>query len=661
MKDHQILIFALTAGGLGLLYALAWTAWITGRPYSSERLQSVAASLRERVHGSLRGKYLVAWAVALAVAVALYPLGTWLANGFVAGVVGSALAVYLGAVLSTATSLQGAETAQRGTGQALAALLRGGSAAGLLVTALGLISVAGPYWLAGTALAAEGVLRCLVGVGLGASVVSLFLRLSDSLYPRQSDTGADQGGESSGMGPDQADAIAGDGASLTADLYESFVLALVVAMWIAGTVFGPDSPWVEFPLLIGGLAIPATLIGGLFGPLGRKLRVIGALYRGLLVAMLVVGGLLYYVVNWFLAIPDVEPAFDRSGLLAALAVGLALAGLLAILGEHAAAQSFSPVKRIAAASESGPAANLIAGAAAGMEVAGLPVVAIAAGVVTAYQLGGGLAGSPGAGLFAVALSAAVALSLVGMVTAIGSYGIVAGRVEGLAALADRSDTTRAAAEPLAAAGLNGRAIAKGYAVAVAGWVALLLVAAYFRSAAPLVGSDPANPALLMALLVGAFLPYGFAAALLKSAGRRLEQARSHLREAAIGQELETLGATPGFLSLLRGTLLPAFIPLGLPIVTGLLAGRSGLGALLVGCVATGLVQGVAMTSGGGGWEGARRYIEGGRFGGRLSGAHQAAITGDTVAGVYKDIAGPALGPMIKAIGLLALLLIPWIP
>ncbi|MCX5717508.1 MAG: sodium-translocating pyrophosphatase [Nitrospirae bacterium] len=681
----SIIIFALACGALGVAYALITAVWVSKQDAGSDRMQQISNAVKEGAYAFLAREYKTVAIVAVILVILIYvmKLGAWTSVGFIIGTVGSALAGFVGMWVTVRANVRTTQAATKGLQAALGLAFKGGSVTGVMVVGLGIIGIAAFYTIAKQYDPANAF-HALIGLGFGCSLMSVFARIAGGIYTKAADVGADLVGKVEAGIPeddprnpaviaDQVGDNVGDCAGMAADLYETYTVTLVAAMLLAKTVFGADSAWVEFPMLLGGISIIASIIGTFAVRLGKNQYIMGALYKGLAVA----GGLaaiaFYFVTGEFLKGASAQaslvqhPAFTQINVFLTAIIGLALTGLIVWITEYFTSKSFGPVKHIAAASQTGHGTNVIAGLAVSMKSTGMPVLVIVGAILGSYALGGGFAGDATGGLFAIALSAVSMLSMTGIVVAIDSYGPITDNAGGIAEMAELPKEVRAITDPLDAVGNTTKAVTKGYAIGSAGLAALVLFAEYSRSFSTQLYFDLSNPMVLAGLFIGGLLPYYYGSLLMeavgKAAGGVVEEVRRQFRE--IKGIMEGTGrpeygkcvdiVTKGAI---RQMMVPALIPVVVPIVVGLLLGREALGGVLIGSILTGLFQAIAMTSGGGAWDNAKKFIEDGMYGGKKSPAHQAAVTGDTVGDPYKDTAGPAINPMIKVINIVALLIVP---
>jgi K(+)-stimulated pyrophosphate-energized sodium pump len=672
-----IILAALAAGVAGVIYALVTSGWVKKQDPGNEKMISISDAVAEGAKAFLAREYKAVAIVAVIMTVLLGVfLGLWTAIGFVIGVCGSAFAGYYGMMVSVSANVRVAQAASKGIQSALNVAFKGGSVTGVMVVGLGLLGLAGFYFIAKQS-APDQAFHALIGLGFGCSLMSVFARIAGGIYTKAADVGADIVGKvEAGIPEDDprnpaviADNVGdnvGDCAGMAADLYETYTVTLVAAMLLAKTVFGVDSPWVEFPLLLGAVSIFASIAGTFAVKLGKSQYIMGALYKGLAVAGLLALVGFYFITNWFVGLEGAGGYMSVGAIWTCALIGVLLTGLIVVITEYFTGM-YAPVKSIANASTTGDGTNVIQGLAVSMKSTALPVIVIAIAIYWAYSLGGGFDGNAVGGLFAIALSAVSMLSMTGIVVAIDSYGPITDNAGGIAEMADLPEEIRNITDPLDAVGNTTKAVTKGYAIGSAALAALVLFAEYSRSFETTILFDLSNPKVLIGLFIGGLASYYFSALLMEAVGKAAGGVVDEVRR--------QFKAFPGIMdytqkpeygkcvdivtqSALKQMMVPALIPVLLPVLVGKLLGPEALGGLLIGAIVTGLFQAIAMTSGGGAWDNAKKYIEDGNLGGKGSDAHKAAVTGDTVGDPYKDTAGPAINPMIKVMNIVALLLVP---
>ena len=682
-----ILIFALICGALGIVYSFVTKAWVASQPTGSQKMIEISDAVKEGAQAFLAREYKTVAMVAVVMFVLLFvSLGMWTALGFIIGTAGSAFAGYFGMVVCVMSNVRTAEAAKKGLGPALSVAFKGGSVTGVMVVGLALLGLAIFYMVAKASVDVETAFHALIGLGFGCSLMSVFARIAGGIYTKAADVGADLVGKvEAGIPEDDprnpaviADNVGdnvGDCAGMAADLYETYTVTLVAAMLLAKTVFGAASLWVEFPMMLGGISIIASIIGTYAVRMGKNSEyIMGALYKGLAVAGVLAAIVFYFATTWFFTLlPASEQVMTVSSVFFTAVIGLVLTGLIVWITEYYTAKDYRPVQIIAKASLTGHGTNVIAGLAMSMEATALPALTIVASILGAYYLGGGFSGNPGVGLFAIALSAVSMLSMTGIVVAIDSYGPITDNAGGIAEMAHLPESVRAITDPLDAVGNTTKAVTKGYAIGSAALAALVLFAEYSRSFPGAIMFDLSNPMIIAGLFLGGLIPYYYGGLLMLAVGRAaggvVVEVRRQFRE--IPGIMEGTGK-PEYgkcvdivtKSAIKEMMLPALIPVIAPILVGFILGKEALGGMLIGCILTGLFQAIAMTSGGGAWDNGKKAFEDGVTDDKGvmhkkgSDGHKAAVTGDTVGDPYKDTAGPAINPMIKVINIVALLIAP---
>ena len=666
--DHAV-SFALVCAAVAIAVGVALTVWLLRRPAGDERMQAISRAVQEGAAAYLRRQYLTIAAVAVVpfVVIGLYgELGWGTAIGFLVGALFSAAAGFIGMNVAVRSNARTAEAARQGLRPALNVAFRAGSVTGLFVVGLGLLGVAGYYWILTDLIGntQESAIDDLVGLAFGGSLISVFARLGGGIYTKAADVGADLVGKiEAGIPEDDprnpaviADNVGdnvGDCAGMAADLFETYAVTAVAVM-LLGAAF-PNLDLALYPLAIGGVSILASVVGVFFARIGRGGSIINALYKAVIVAVVLSALGFIPITLAFEGGP-----FSFSDLYAPALVGLAVTFLLVAITEYYTGTRWGPVKSISRASQTGHATNIIEGLAVGLQSTAVPVIVIAAGILVAYQF---------EGLFGIGVAVMAQLSMTGLIVALDAYGPVTDNAGGIAEMADLPDDVRAITDPLDAVGNTTKAVTKGYAIGSAGLAALVLFDSYttgLRDEAVATEFVLDNAWVIAGLFIGGLMPFLFASLAMQAVGRVggqvVTEVRRQFRE--IPGILEGTGR-PDYSravdivtgSAIKRMLAPALIPVVIPIVVGLIS-PDALGGLLIGTIVTGLFLAIAMTSGGGAWDNAKKLIEDGAFGGKGSEAHAAAVTGDTVGDPYKDTAGPAINPMIKIANIVAILLIP---
>ncbi len=665
------MLFALICAGVAVAYGIGLTVWILRQPDGNERMREIARAVQEGAAAYLRRQYMTIGAVSIVPFLLLglyHQLGWGTAFGFLVGAVLSAAAGFIGMNVAVRSNVRTAEAARHGLKPALNVAFRAGSVTGLFVVGLGLFGVAGYYWVLTDWLnhSQDSAIHDLVGLAFGGSLISVFARLGGGIYTKAADVGADLVGKiEAGIPEDDprnpaviADNVGdnvGDCAGMAADLFETYAVTAVAVM-LLGTQF-PSSRLALFPLALGGMSILASVIGTMFARVGKRGSIMNALYLAVLVAT---------VLSAIGFIP-VTLAFDGgkfsfTDLYASALVGLVVTFLLVAITEYYTGTRWGPVKSISSASQTGHATNIISGLAVGMQATALPVVVIAAGILVAHHF---------AGLYGIGVAVMAQLSMTGLIVALDAYGPVTDNAGGIAEMADLDESVRAITDPLDAVGNTTKAVTKGYAIGSAALAALVLFDSYTTGLADegLSSTFNLNDAWVIAgLFIGGLMPFLFASLAMQAVGRVggevVTEVRRQFREIPGIMEGTTRPEYGRAIDIVTGSairemLLPALIPILFPIVVGIINARM-LGGLLIGTIVTGLFLAIAMTSGGGAWDNAKKLIEDGAYGGKGSEAHAASVTGDTVGDPYKDTAGPAINPMIKIANIVAILIIPLI-
>lgn len=656
-----MILFPIIISFLSIIFALVLIYFIKKYPTGSGKQIEIWEAIKEGSRAYLKRQNRTVGIVASALALILGVFfGGKMAIGFLVGAFASALAGYLGMMAAVDTNVRTAEAARSGLGRAFRVAFLGGSVTGFLVVGLGLLSVSLFYYV-------TQEVNALIGLAFGGSLISVFARLGGGIYTKGADVGADLVGKvEAGIPEDDprnpaviADNVGdnvGDCAGMAADLFETYAVTAIAAMLLGSLLAPGNETLVLLPLLMGGIAIIASILGSFVVRVREGGSIMGGLYRGLIAS-----SVLTAIALWPLFSLMLEPALVTEYFVAAL-VGIVVTALMMVVTEYYTSKKFRPVKSIARASLTGHGTNVIMGLAFSLEATALPIVVISAGVLVAFLA---------AGLYGVALAAMAMLSMAGIIVAIDAFGPITDNAGGIAEMAGLPEEVRKVTDPLDAVGNTTKAVTKGYAIASAGMAALVLFASYteeLRNFGKAVFFDLSDPYVLIGLLVGGMMPYLFGSIAMRSVGKAaqgvVEEVRRQFRDIKGIMEGTARPQYDKAVDIvtkvaIRQMILPALIPVATPVVLVLLLGSNGaqaLGGLLVGTIVTGLFMALSMTSGGAAWDNAKKFIEEGNYGGKKSLAHQAAVTGDTVGDPYKDTVGPAINPMIKIVNIVALLI-----